>query len=61
MAAKFKKGSQVRQVVPVITGTVTETKFDEDKDELTYHVEFKDADGNDSARWFTESEIEEAK
>lgn len=59
MAAKFKKGSKVRQVVPAIVGEVTETKYDEDSDSLQYHVTYKDADGNESARWFTEAQLEE--
>lgn len=53
----FKKGSKVRQVVPVIEGEVTATRFNEEQQQLEYHVGFG-TEEDPSARWFLESELE---
>lgn len=55
----IKSGASVRQVVPVITGTVAERKFSESHDEMEYLVVNTDADGVEHSRWFLESQIEE--
>ena len=55
----IKSGATVRQVVPVITGTVVERKFSESHEEMEYLVENADADGVVHSRWFLESQIEE--
>ena len=52
------KGAAVRQIVPVITGTVVERRFRDDDDTFEYLVEYTDADGNAQSRWFTEPQIE---
>lgn len=58
----FKSGTTVRQIMPKpISGVVTERRLndtDQDNPFMEHHVEFKDADGNMSARWFKTSEIE---
>lgn len=51
------RGAKVRQVVPVIEGVVTMRQFDESHSCMMYHVEFTDAAGNASARWFLEADI----
>ena len=53
----FPKGSTVRQKVPVIEGKVTSTRFDEDTQELIYHVDYKLGTESHS-RWFKESELD---
>ena len=57
MAAKFKRGSMVSQIVPVIEGSVAEIKFVED--DICYLVEFSGIDGEQHSRWFKEEELEE--
>lgn len=52
------KGANVRQVVPVITGTVVERRFRDDDDVFEYLVEYQDADGNPQSRWFIDGQIE---
>lgn len=52
------KGSAVKQVVPVITGTVTAVTYNDDDGVFEYRVDYTDAEGNPSQRWFKESEIE---
>lgn len=56
MALKFKKGDPVRQLVPVIEGTIVEQNITDD--EVAYKVEWTDAAGDTSSRWFKESELE---
>ena len=53
------KGASVRQCVPVITGTVQQTKFNEATGELEYLVIYTDADGHAAERWFLQSQIEQ--
>ena len=53
------KGSTVRQIVPVITGTTQQTRFNEDAGELEYLVVYDDdGDGVFCERWFFHSQIE---
>lgn len=55
------KGAKVRQIVPVIEGEVTERRFDDSEGghgEMEFHVEYVDATGEPSARWFKESDLE---
>jgi hypothetical protein len=59
MALKFKTGAKVRQVVPVIVGSVTGMSIA--GDEVVYSVEYTDADGVPHERFFGESEIEAAE
>ena len=55
-----KLGATVRQNVKPITGVVIERKFNESHDQMEYHVESADADGDGvpDRRWFLESQIE---
>lgn len=58
----ISKGSQVQQVVPVITGTVAAKKFNDDTDVFEYLVAYIDpVDGHAAEKWFTEAQIEEVK
>lgn len=52
----FKKGSKVRQVVPVIEGLIDQTRFNESAQSLEYHVTW-----GESARWFLEEDLELTK
>ncbi|MES2048878.1 MAG: hypothetical protein V4447_10785 [Pseudomonadota bacterium] len=55
----IKKGSTVRQVVPVIEGQVLEKKFNDDTDKFEFRVEYTLPDGGHCERWFSEDDIEE--
>ena len=53
------KGTAVRQIVPVITGTTQQTRFNEEAGELEYLVAYDDdGDGVFCERWFLQSQIE---
>lgn len=54
----FAKGDSVKQVVHPIAGPITSKRFNEDTDSFEYLVSYTDAEGNQTERWFTESEIE---
>ena len=58
MPLAHKVGAAVRQVVPVITGTVTDIKIVDG--EPQFEVAYTGADGEPHARYFTEDEIEAA-
>jgi len=50
------KGTQVRQVVPTIEGTVEQRRFNEDASQMEYLVTYV-ADGAPCQRWFLESQL----
>jgi hypothetical protein len=52
------KGTLVRQVVPIISGTVERIVFDEEAHQLSYLVAYADADGHAAERWFAQDQIE---
>ena len=56
MALAFKKGQPVRQVAPVVTGTITDQQIIDDQ--VQYKVEYTDAAGEVNERWFKEQELE---
>lgn len=56
--ADFKKGDTVRQVVPVIEGTVTGFNIDQETGARLVQVEYSDADGDIAMRYFKDSELE---
>ncbi len=58
MALKFKIGDAVRQVVPVVQGTVTGKQII--GDDVHYSVRWTDAAGNVHERAVAEEEIEAA-
>ena len=58
MAIAFKKGDQVRQVVPVIEGAVVDVAIVDG--DVQFCVEYTGADGDVHQRFFTEAEIEKA-
>ena len=51
------KGDAARVVQPVISGTVTEIKFNEDTGEKRLKLEWDHADGV-HGRWFSEGDLE---
>lgn len=57
----IKTGATVRQIQPApITGVVIERRFNDSHDQMEYHVESADADGDGTPdrHWFLESQIE---
>lgn len=52
------KGTQVRQVVPVIEGTVERFDVDQESGVLQYLVVWTDADGTQHEKYFRDGEIE---
>lgn len=59
----IKTGANVRQIMPKpIEGVVIERRFNDSHDEMEYHVESADADGDGAPdrHWFLESQIEAA-
>lgn len=60
----IKTGAAVRQVhSSPITGVVIERRFNDSYDEMEYHVESADADGDGSPdrHWFLASQIAEVE
>ncbi len=59
MATKFKNGDAVKQVIPApIEGKVASFRFDENAGEISYIVEWTDAEGVVHQRSFTDDQIE---
>ena len=53
------KWTAVRQIVPVISGTTQQTRFNEEANQLEYLVAYDDdGDGVFCERWFLQSQIE---
>lgn len=50
-------GAAVLQTVIPIAGFVADIKYDAQAGSFAYLVEYIDADGNPSQRWFKESEV----
>ena len=59
MATTFKKGDTVKVVSTTPEGPVQALRMDEDGN-VSYLVEWTDADGNDQQRWFDEAALEKA-
>lgn len=53
----LRKGTKVRQVVPVITGVVEDAKFDVESGKFEYLVQFNTTDGGVTQRWFKEEDV----
>lgn len=51
------KGTTVRQIVPVIEGTVAGYSIDTETGETLLLVEWQDGDGNTASKYFKESEV----
>jgi hypothetical protein len=56
MATTFKKGDNVKLVAVIPEGPVQALRMDEDGN-FTYLVEWTDADGNVTQRWFDEDQL----
>ena len=54
----MKIGDSVKQVTHPIAGQISRKQYDEATDGFIYQVDYADADGSQSHRWFTEAEIE---
>lgn len=59
MSIKFKTGAEVRQVVPVITGTVVNAAIVDG--DIVFEVAYIGTDGEAHSRFFGEDEIEAAQ
>lgn len=59
MATKFAKGQAVKLIAVVPEGPVTALRMDEDGN-FFYMIEWTDADGNVTQRWFEEAQLEQA-
>lgn len=57
MAAKFKKGSAVRKVVPDIVGNIISAKLNEETLGIRYLVEYEDPIHGMQQRFFEEDEL----
>ena len=51
------KGTKVRQVVPVIEGTVEAYSVDQENGGVLLLVVWQDADGNEQSKYFKEEEV----
>ena len=51
------KGTKVRQIVPVIEGTVESYSVDQESGNILMLVVWEDADGNEQSKYFKESEV----
>lgn len=58
MAAKFKKGSAVRKVVPDIVGEVIDAQLNKETLGIRYLVEYTDSDNSTHQRYFEEEELQ---
>ena len=58
--AMFKKGDAVRQVVPVIQGTVDSYQVDQETGELQLLVVWNDENGEPQGKYFKAEELEAA-
>ena len=56
--AMFKKGDAVRQVVPVIEGTVDSYQVDQETGELQLLVVWNDENGEPQGKYFKAEELE---
>lgn len=57
MATAFRKGDEVKVVAVTPQGPVQALRMDEDGN-VSYLVEWTDAEGNDQQRWFGEAELQ---
>lgn len=55
---QFKKGDIVRLKSVVPQGPVVKLRLDEETGEVSYLVEWADADGEVQQRWFAEAQLE---
>ena len=59
MATKFQKGQEVRLKGVIPQGPVTKLRMDEDTGEVSYLLQWVDAEGNAQERWFAEGDLTE--
>lgn len=57
----MRQGDTVRLVQPVIQGEVKARRINELSDELELLVEWTDADGQTTQRWFEAKQLEQVK
>ena len=51
------KGTKVRQIVPVIEGTVESYSVEQESGNILMLVVWEDADGNEQSKYFKEGEV----
>lgn len=51
------KGTKVRQIVPIIEGTVESYSVDQESGGVLLMVVWKDAEGNEHSKYFKEEEV----
>ena len=51
------KGTKVRQIVPIIEGTVESYSVDQESGNILMLVVWEDADGNEQSKYFKEGEV----
>jgi hypothetical protein len=56
----FKKGDLLQQKVEIVQGPVLDVRYDADQGTFDYLVGFVGPDGEESSRWFDESQVEAA-
>lgn len=53
----FKEGQTVRQVAPVIEGTISDIQYNKGSEQLEYKVDYVDGGGEAQSRWFNEADL----
>lgn len=53
----FKEGQAVRQVAPVIEGTISDIQYNKGSEQLEYKVDYVDGEGEAQSRWFNEADL----
>lgn len=54
----MKIGDSAKLIQPVVSGQIIDTEYDKENLCLRHCLEWADASGNTSQRWFIESELE---
>ena len=57
----IRKGTMVRQVVPVIVGEVKSFQVDQESGELQYLVEWENENGETQSKYFAAGEVVEVE
>ena len=55
----MKTGDKAKIVQPVIEGSIIDTEYDKEKEQLKHLLEYEDVNGELTQRWCTEDELEQ--